>query len=416
MAQELATRPKNEVGNRRQWQGQPAQEIDADEAKQEVLATTSKDLYKVYGSNKSQPTVNIVRRWAYTEKVSDEILICEKTSEYVKVRVRAWLGPREAPIMVREQEVLTVFKDQLRLAIVQAIVGGVTITYKENGQSVRDYIERPAFEIDDNGYPRLLDNNAMLAILKTHLEYIYKAERVATGHAQRRVFLELMGPDKAKQIKADDPEEDPADDDQEDEHTSVSREAETVHDVGPSLDELKDKIVAKAKASVGGDKEAAILLFTQTCKTLGLSHITSTKDIKTVEYAQLILEKIPESMFSSEGSEESQTGNSSAGGPSETNATQSPAGAGENNDGDSVPWETEDELTRLKAQIELESKQVAFSEVGKKEFKGRVELAIRHFLVKAKIPNASDLGSVTSVAQAEAVLQCICDYHFGGDK
>lgn len=251
---ELVTRPRAE------YPANPASSVNLEKEKAQFLQTTNKDFYFVTGG-KRVPSAKVIREWVKNQGIHIEIIDYGKDKEHAWAHVRGYR--KEDPLVTREAVVIFVFADELVRMTFDAI---------DNGLQVGKNKVMPAFDIGEEGWPILRNQEHQFQLLRNYLRKRQFSEREAVTKAESIVFLKLMGIDNPDH---DEPE-------QEEDHTEQQE-----------LQQLQSAIRAKLIQLHDGEKQKAIESFHEIMKRFpGGEKIVNTTDIISIEMAEAAVKHI----------------------------------------------------------------------------------------------------------------------------
>lgn len=255
--------------------------INPEQVREDLLQMREDDYFTAQGGKRAA-SARIVRFLALQEKVNSEILDFGKTKEKAWARVKAWIGPKEKPDIVREDAVCILF-DTLRHDLIFSAVDKGKTVYKNGQRSTL----MPKWKRGADGIPILDEEDptsqqVLLMIDREYIEKVKYAERSAVTSAERRAFLKVLGhedEDDDKIISAVKAKEEPV---------------QQGEDITSFVSDIRNKILQL----VGGDKQKAGMMFKEIAEMIHSEGIypkvTTSSEIKTVGHVKRILEMVEE--------------------------------------------------------------------------------------------------------------------------
>src|SRR5258708_37689959 len=194
MEKELQIRP-NTFASR--YQPKEEKPVDPRQVKKKAYQYTTSDIYRPTGAKKDAYSVNMYRAWANEKRINFEILKFEKNDEYVEIWGRAWISqPGHADYMERSAPIKLIYKEMLRDAIMSAITNGASYSGFNEGKYYKRQLKPPIFgegwAMGEDGFPKILDPEIQMAILKEHVKKRQISERIARANVEKIVFSEIL--------------------------------------------------------------------------------------------------------------------------------------------------------------------------------------------------------------------------------
>lgn len=269
-----ASKGERSVGHYGGRDSQPPQVVNPDRELVEHFTYTTSDFYIANG--KRMPSARIVQAWAKEAGLSSEVVECGKDEKRAWAHVRAWVGPKNNPTLVREKYVIHLFSQLFTTSVFEAISNGLMVPGGQTYESGRPKMTRvyPEWEIGPDNTPVLTDRQCQFQILKNLLEKTRFAERDAISKAERAAFLELLGKD----------------DEDNDEETTVPKERSPEP---KTLEDYRRVISSTLKKQAGNDLAKASAALLAISEVIGeYVAVKSTLDIAQIDHAKEIYRRL----------------------------------------------------------------------------------------------------------------------------